>query len=611
MLDQKLPTETSGSYMTSRSKFVLSVGFLSVAVAVAVAATNPATGYEGSIYAATPDIVWPLLAVALAAGISEVWSRRVVIRRLGIALIAGAISTVIFLPFIRGYRYLGEYDSLSQLGWARSLEQGTVGTTDLFYPLLHNLAVTIDLLTGMGLERALLFTPFAFAIVYVLSIVLVVRQLSVDDSYERTVIATVSGLLLLPIVLIRVPVLQPIPATASILFFPLVLYIYFRTTRQPVWRLLAFVAIVSLLFYHPQQAFNFSVLVLALGIYGSVAKRTDRLPVPPHAPSVPQLSFAGVIIVWWILTQPAFVNLIAHMVDLITSPGTLDATAGGDDGVQPHVNVPLLIVKLFSISTLYGLFASEYSIRSLFSAIRPIEVEARSETDIERYRVFELVVIATPLVALTGLFLVSGRTNQIFRYVGLGLVFVTIIGSISLYETFVWLCERAGERSAKRAFQIGFLVLLLLSVPLVHPSSYISKPTDHVTEQKLSGYESTFEYTTDERPITTLYSPANRYRDATFGRQENRFGIGVAPSNDVLADDPPPIFDSEGNVSTPYYMVTTKADRYYAIQQYHEQQYTRSQFEAVASNETVSRIYSSGEFNLSLVRNERDSARDS
>lgn len=595
----------SRNSMMDRSKIILSFGFISLSTAIIIATTYPATGYEASIYSATPNSVWLLLVMALAAGISKAWSRRSSIRNLALSLLIGSVLTVVYLPYIRGYQYLGEYDSLSQLGWARSLKQGTVGAIDLFYPILHSISVSLNIIIDLPLSQSLLLSLFIFATVYVLGIMIFVRYLSPQNTSGITVISAISGILFLPIVLIRVPVLQPIPATVSILFFPVVLYLCLRSfeSQSWQWQTLFFIGMISLLFLHPQQTFNLSAIILSTYIWKMISSQIEQNPTYSYSPTGLQLFFASVILIGWILTQPAFVRLVTHILGVLASPGSLDASAaGGGDGGQPDVNLPLILAKIFTISTIYLILASSYSLKSLITVGRSALSNNWSNVSTTQYRVSVLTVSTAALVFLSFLFIISGRTNQIFRYIGLCLVFITIIGSISVYELQEHLSKRIGQSKAKKGLQISLLILLLISIPIIHPSAYISKPTDQVSDHQLSGYEAAFEYTDDETPITTLYSPADRYRDAILGRQENRFGIGAAPSNAVLVDESPPVFNSSENISKPYYMVITKPDRYYAIHQYQEQQYTRSQFESVHSNRNVSRIYSNGEFNLSLIR---------
>ncbi|MFC7189060.1 hypothetical protein ACFQL7_03810 [Halocatena marina] len=100
---------------------LLIVGFLSLAGAIMVAYNNPTTGYELSMYTATPIAVWAAVGAALimalcVAFVSPISSYRF----LALVLAACSVFAVISLPLIRGYYFYGTADPLTHIGLAKT-----------------------------------------------------------------------------------------------------------------------------------------------------------------------------------------------------------------------------------------------------------------------------------------------------------------------------------------------------------------------------------------------------------------------------------------------------------------------------------------------------------
>ncbi|MFC6990554.1 hypothetical protein ACFQH3_01365 [Haladaptatus sp. GCM10025707] len=104
------------------------MGFVALYLAIVSAYQSPATAYEVSIYAATPDGFWAGIGIAVVCGLLVAWfvtpTNR--IRTLAILLVASAIVAVAALPIIRGYFFVGAGDSLTHLGWMRDIESGAL-----------------------------------------------------------------------------------------------------------------------------------------------------------------------------------------------------------------------------------------------------------------------------------------------------------------------------------------------------------------------------------------------------------------------------------------------------------------------------------------------------
>jgi len=108
-----------GGWVTNAA---LTLGFLALTAALVSARTNPAVGYEVSVYRATPVAVWAGLGVAFVVSLVVSLFERSRLRWVGLALGGTAALTVFALPLIRGYYYYGANDAMTHLGWVRDLE---------------------------------------------------------------------------------------------------------------------------------------------------------------------------------------------------------------------------------------------------------------------------------------------------------------------------------------------------------------------------------------------------------------------------------------------------------------------------------------------------------
>src|SRR6056297_2167584 len=89
----------------SLEKVALVVGFLAIAVAIVTAYRSPATGYEQSIYRATPTTYWIGTGVAALLGIVVAVTATHRRRDAAHLLVVLAVLSAIALPAIRGYYF--------------------------------------------------------------------------------------------------------------------------------------------------------------------------------------------------------------------------------------------------------------------------------------------------------------------------------------------------------------------------------------------------------------------------------------------------------------------------------------------------------------------------
>src|SRR6056297_2011101 len=162
------------------SKLVLAACLVAFAAGVWAAHRAPASGYELSIYAATPDATWVGIGAALVVGgvVALTAPRQSRLHDAGLVAVGVAGLSVFALPILRGYEHYGAGDSLTHLGWASELADGSLSVTELLYPGVHTTSVFVAETAGVDLRLAVLYVVLvAFPLVYLLFVPLTVQAL--------------------------------------------------------------------------------------------------------------------------------------------------------------------------------------------------------------------------------------------------------------------------------------------------------------------------------------------------------------------------------------------------------------------------------------------------
>lgn len=605
-------TRTDGGRPTATVRtlqlLLLSGGFLAVAAGLLVAIGSPTTGFERSIYASTPMATWVLLVAALLlAFVGALFWRTTYHRYAAVVLGSAAMTAVVVLPLARGYRYLGNADPLTHLGWARDILTGAMQPSSLLYPGIHSLAVVLTTLTGEPLDRALLEVVVVCFIAFLVFVPLTVR--AITDDVDATVAAAVSAWLVLPMNQIAT-VLMPHTNSLTLLLVPLVLFVvvlYLTRSGRPLvgpyGSSLGVVLVVlsaGLILYHPQHALNVLLVLGAISVVQfAVRRRYPAHPIAAHRPLYLQTGLLLVMFVGWTSVHPQ----IGHEFD-VTLIGLLNGfgAAGvvaqrGTSLADIGVSLADVFLKLFAIAAVYGLLAAAFTLAVLTDRIE-------TDTQVGSFTAY----FAVAFVPLAGLFAVYffGTPKMSFRQLGFVYVLVTMVGAIALAKVRRVSRSRSagpGGRGLSAALSLVIAVGLVLSVMTVFPSPFIYSATPQVTDQGMSGYAVAFQYRVDHVPYATLGSDPNRYGDAILGTTA---GSAIDPSGrgDGIVD--PAAVDNgslaAGYSSGEYYLALTPFDVQQQVDVYHQLHYTRQAVDRVGSRPGANLVESNGGFELFVVR---------
>jgi hypothetical protein len=617
---------------TQLSKGLLAAGLCAISIAALIAHYSPATGYELSIYRATPMAFWVALLISLLASVAIAFATER--RRLrSLALWLGGISMTLLtaLPLVRGYYFFGPEDALTHLGIAKSLARGSIELTDTTYPAIHTFAAVVGTFTGRPLTWSLLLVVPVFVAIFIVFIALCSRLISGRSKIDP--IAVLSGMLLLPITSLYLPVLQPIPTSEAILFVPataFVLLAYVRRRRRFVFGMLLVLALAFLVVLHPQHALVFGAMLAVVLFTQFIAQTTvgDVEGIEGIATLFVQfvvVAAGGLAVVWvWLSTQSLFgrgINQLAQplfSVQNATQLQTFFANHSTEQIIAELLNNPsrpivprsdtlsrlgvsarTLYRRVFAVDVVYGVFA----VLALFI---PVLSRLTNRRGIRYSVVVSLICGLFPASVLIALYVLAGLPIQYFRYLGFALVFVTILGAVFLHEARATL-ERWWSKTPVRGLLIvGFIILLVFSSFAMFRSPYIYQPTEHVPQGQVSGYETAFTHRAADIPFAGIDSAIYRYHAGIHGAEAPL--VPTAPfdnprSSGAYARVPPHFGEQslQAQIEQPIYLTVTASDRQTSTRLYAGTDFSRADFAYLDSTPGIAKVQSNGQFDLYLV----------
>ncbi|SDQ96563.1 hypothetical protein [Natronobacterium texcoconense] len=597
-------------------KVALAIGFLALAGSVLLAHSQPATGYELSLFTSISPLFWVglLLAVGIALAVAFVPPSGIDghSRTRPVALLLGGLSMAVFagLPIVRGYRFYGQHDALTHLGWARAISEGTMLPFELYYPGIHTATTLVHSTLGTPLEQSMLYVVLLAVLVFCVFVPLAVGAI-VEDR-RAMVIATFAAFLLLPITTISM-YMSAHAMSQAVMFSALLVYLlarYLRTdgsasTFSAIGVALSVVAIATVV-YHPQLVAHLIVVFLAIVVVQHLARRvaSDGQIAGQTAVYGHTLLLVAVFLVWT-SNHGFFGGMIQYFLssaiefilegrggaDTVAAQGASLAAIGGSlTEIFLKLFLVQLIFTLLAVALAFGLVGSR---STLLRRVRP-------ETT---YFTVSLVALGPIFVIY---FLAPGSTMH-FRVFGLMMVFITILGSIAAYGVFAWLSDSDEPRSRARLpgsqplFAVGFACLLVLSLAAVFPSPYTYHASPHVSDTQMEGYETAFDGQLEDVQFVGLRNGPNRYDDAVNGNAE-RMGLHEGPPDEGVGVGLADYYDEDR------YFVLTQTDYERETVAYQELRYTEGELESVSDQPGVDRIQSNGEFELYYVNAEPEFA---
>jgi len=584
------------------AKTLLGIGFFALAIGVAAAYTEPATGYELSIYTETPTLFWVGAGVATVVALSvSLFARTTAVKIVGLALGGGSFLAVFGLPLLRNYHYYGTGDAMTHLGWARAMMAGEKSFFSLLYPGIHTVSVFISEVTGYAMTRSMMIMVLVFALLFLIFVPLCVWALT--RNLQASVVALFSAFMLLPITNISSQLVAH-TTTQTLLFLPVAIYFLIRYLQSDPWKsvrpttsgMVLGIALLAVLLYHPQQALNLLLVFVGIAVVQLVTRRYlysgQRLGATPRTVYA-QTGLFAVAFLSWSAVQEGVRESVENKLDeiLLTFLGRPDVASQtaqrGQSLSQIGGSLLEIFLKIFTPLAVYSLIGG---LVLLLAVLSRRDDEGPIRNSFNRYLAYALV----PVAGIFVVYFVSSIGTQSFRHLGFLMVFVTILGAIGTERVWRGFSTRISHPAASSAVAIGLAVVLAVAVLSVFPSPWIFLHSQHVTEMEMTGHEQTFEHTDGDARLFGVREGPDRQADAYYGQQVPQERFAAMNESAMLSD----LSEEYGQ---DWYFVLSEGDRQREVRAYDQFRYSRRSFGAAGTQQGVNNVIDNGEFDLYYV----------
>ncbi|MFW5948596.1 MAG: hypothetical protein ACOCSD_03235, partial [Halolamina sp.] len=547
---------------------------------------------------------WLALGGALVAGAAVALTRDRT-RYLPIAALAlvGAVAIAVYaMPIIRGYTFYGAGDSLSHVGWAREIANGSLDPAGLLYPGIHTLTVIVASVADVSLPLANVYVVLvAVPVVFLLFVPATVQLLT--DRPGAVAVGLLAAATFAPINNVSVHP-NAHPASQTILVFAFVLYLslayvagVFESSSREHRRstgagaLLALAA-PALVFLHPQQALNAAMFLGGMATLQVAMGRWRPSHTLATLPSL--LPHTALLVSVFALWAPRFERVRGAV--LVTVEGLIQGSSTGAEVVGAKST------SLTSVGgSLLELFLKLFGVAAVLSLLAAVVFLLA----VRRHRRRPLVLlIAAGLVPVTGVFLVVFAANlgdMYFRYHGFLMVPLTVVGAVGLVRVRGRVSRAGDERTAVAVALVVLLVLAPAGLWAVHASPYMYQPTQHVSAAQIDGHAAAFEQREQDVPFTGVRGGPRRMVDYHYGTENARERLEFPGYREGI----PPSTFAAGNYTETYeedrYVVTTDAAWKQEIELYDGFRYSERGFRTLERTPGVDRVRTNDGFRLYRV----------
>lgn len=584
----------------------------SVILALVVAHSSPAVGYELSIYSSTPALVWYLLLMSLVGGIGiavhQLATGKYAESRthlVGFAVILLTVIAFLCLPNVRNYVSSTRADQLGHIGFVEDISRtGHVGANP--YPIVHTLLSQVASITGLSaLQVVNLNTAFILPI-FVLMIYLLATVV-LPHRGQQFLAALVAGGTMAGIGRYYL-----MPNTWSILMLPLLFYCYFKSDKIPFKVLLA-VLLIAYPFFHPLSTLvviaALAVMEIPKPIYSRLLRRL-HMHVPHEVDSKPvlwPLLLELAIFLPWVLTREAFrPNVQQLWRQLTTGRGSQEIAKTGEalGKVGMHgLDLPVLAIKLYGEILVFVTLA----ILGIILLVRQLR---SGDSDSGKYRLFSLGFLLLLACLFYAAFFVGIPGAEA---VAAGRILVYIeVACIPLVALALWEVSRLTKLGRLAWVGILGVVILasILNVGAHYASPYVIRPADQVTQADMTAMTWYFE---QKDPLAYSYyvaSPPARFAQAILGNKASELREDIRYESTQFTDHFC-YFDSNGSDNCSTIGGQYDGDLYVNIHKYDKiayqtvwrnlDRFNDVDFERLEQDPTVDRIYSNGEVDILFV----------
>jgi len=577
--------------------------FILLAVAIVIAWKSPSTGYEVSIYQATPRLFWVFLLLVVIGGISivvhQVYTKGYQSSHLwmvGLLLIILGNGVMLALPAIRGYALYGRDDPCYQLGWIQDIILTGHFNRDLFYPVLHTYTAAFSSISGIEPIWLHKYLPAYFGMLYIPFMYLFAS--SILPHKGQVILATLAA------ATFQVPIAYFTPDNLSTLFLPLALFTMVRSNigakSEAQYSLLFVIMLFLFAPFHPVSAMVLLLITLTLWIPRRLLAFRSRFSGESSLrfnSTVTILMFVWIIT--WISSFYIWDRVIRNIHRLVTEGGVT------------YLEVLLGQIEYASRYgySVVGQFFKAYGGTLLYVLLALISLPLLRKKLANEPKNMRLVSLYAPLGALAIVTLVLYFLRLGFgpgRLVKYGVMLCAPFVGFILYELLV----KARQYLPKLCLGAVITIITLTSISeglYMYRSPYMLEPNDQTTYQRIEGTDWFLKH--KDRDATTSgfgsFRP-RRYAAFLLTAQE------IAEREDIYYWSKPPIvppyhfgYDAHQTLGESYpedaYLAITQLDKAIYSEVYPRMASIRFEpqdFERLDYDHSLDKFYSNGEFEI-------------
>jgi hypothetical protein len=578
-------------------KIVAIIAFIFITIALILIRNSPATGYEASIYAATPILAWFFLISSFACGIGiavyEVYQKndnRSNLWAIGLLLILLSSLAILSLHHIRAYFFYGAGDNATHIKYIQEiLLSGHAGVQNI-YPITHILSAQLSQVLDIELMFLFGVIPSIFYILYAVFMYLFAR--AVLPSRGHAILATVAGLTFQ----YGWWLIYASPNQLANLTLPLAFYLFAKsytpTESKAKMSFTILFVIILILFpvLHPIPAIVLILVLLTIWLPGKVSVSQSKNVAISTARSYKFSSAASLLLIVWFITwissfycwDATIRNL--HLLLTEGGPTNIDAlreqmlyAEGYGYSVMEHFFKVYGGILVYVVLTL--------NLRNLFAFYAP------------------LMFIAFAVAG--GYF---SNTIGLTRMLNISIILCTLFVGFLLYEL---LGHKFSRNYWRKVCLFGVIFLLIMvsihGVLKLYPSPYTLLPNDQVTSAEIEGMDWFFHSKNVTTPGLSMTLSPYRYADMllTLEERAGRKDITIItlrpqyhfgyPKNDSLGDQ----YEKD------HYMALNKKDRLIYVEVFPDMAKLRflpRDFERLENDVNVDKLYCSGGFDAYFIR---------
>lgn len=572
-------------------KLYLIIGYLALFSGVLYSYSHPFNNYEPSVYTGTPLLFWILISISLfIALICIAKQSSTMIHLHSIVLCLLNILVISFLPVIRGAFFISEGDALTHLSYIQDMKSGYLSPLEILYPGSHILTLTLDIISLNNPRVATMVTPIIFITLYVIFIVIISKRLLRESGKIKW--GVIGSISLLPISQHGIhysPTLLAI-LYSSLVFYLLICYSQNRMKRSGITLIIAFLGIIL---FHPQQAVNVTIVVFGFIFVSSMVTNNRTHKFEYYTIGI----IASLAVGTWIYNRPQFANSFSGLI--ISFVNSLSSSSGPPE--EPSISqvfnsidgsIYEVFLKLFSRNLVFVILCFIF-VLSYYYKYRMSDGDPYKDSNNSTY--FALGMSLIPIISLFIVLLVAN--SQYFRYFYFSMVIGAIVGVRALATI-----ESVNFIKPVTAYRISLAIILLMTIPIIHPSPYTYQASNQIPEQQFVGYDWTVEYSNTEYEHIRIRSPVDRYIQATNKVTSDKYQIFIG---EQFRPEQAPVHFSRSGFNETFndtkYLPVTSSDKFKDGVLWSGYRYTMDDFVHLNNEEDIAKVYSSGGTDMYII----------